>query len=160
MASSASSSTKNHPRKLARISVIDISSNESSRIQQNNLITTTLNTTLSLSITPPMNSQTAPTRPIEVSPLAPQALVFLTPPNSPIEPHPYVNSLDELPPRNSNPPPPPLTQDITQTLPQHTPIDFEPFFPPINLIRRGNRMSAQPKPFINRDQVFQELGQI
>ncbi|GJY02869.1 hypothetical protein Tco_0361021 [Tanacetum coccineum] len=160
MASNASSSTKNPPRKLAKTNVIDISSNESSPLQQNNPIPTTLNTNLALSITSPMTSQITPTQPIEVSPLAPRALVFSTPPNLPIEPHPYLNSLDELPPRSSNPPPPPPTQGINQTLPQHTPIDFEPFFPPINLSRRGSRMIAQLEPFMSRDQVMQELGQI
>ncbi|GKA64246.1 hypothetical protein Tco_0763852 [Tanacetum coccineum] len=65
----ASSSIKNPPRKLARTNVIDISS----PLQQNNLIPITLNTTLALSITPPMTSQTPPTQPIEVSPLASQS---------------------------------------------------------------------------------------
>ncbi|GJZ68547.1 hypothetical protein Tco_0631787 [Tanacetum coccineum] len=154
MASSALSSTKNPLRKLARTNVIDISSNESSPIQQNNPIPTTINTTLVLSITPLMISQATPTQPIEISPLAPRAVMFSTPPNSPIEPHPYLNSLDELPPRSSNPSPPPPTQGINQTLPQHTPKDFEPFFPLINLSRRGSRMSAQPEPFMSRDQVL------
>ncbi|GJX54782.1 hypothetical protein Tco_0283151, partial [Tanacetum coccineum] len=121
MASSASSSTKNPPRKLGRTNVIGISSNESLPIQKNNPIPTTLNTTLALSIKPPMISQTPTTQPIEILPLAPRALVFSTP----IEPHTYLNSLDELPPRSSNPPPPPPTQGINQTLPQHTPMDFE-----------------------------------
>ncbi|GJU27604.1 hypothetical protein Tco_1166225 [Tanacetum coccineum] len=160
MTSSASSSTKNPPRKMARNNVIDISSNESSPIQENNLIPATLNTTLALSITPPIISQTSPNQLIEASPLAPQALVFSTPPSSLIEPHHYLNSLKDLPPRSSNPPPPPPTQGINQTLPQHTTIDFKPFFPPINLSRKGNRISAQPEPFMSRDQVFQEFGRL
>ncbi|GKD22779.1 hypothetical protein Tco_1224482 [Tanacetum coccineum] len=82
-----------------------------------------------------MTRQITLTQPIEVSPLAPRALVFSTPPNSLIEPHPFLNSLDELPRRSSNPPPPPPTQGINQTLPQQTPIGFEPFFPPFNLSR-------------------------
>ncbi|GJX42673.1 hypothetical protein Tco_0257663 [Tanacetum coccineum] len=158
MSSSASSSTKNPPRKLSRTSVIDISSNKSSSIQ-NNFIPTTLDTTLVLTITPPMLSQTPPTQPIEASPLAPRALVFSTPLSSPIEPHPYLTSMEDLPPRSSNPPPPPPSQGFTQTLPQPTPMDFEPFFPPINLSKRGSRMSAQPEPLLSRDQVLQELGQ-
>ncbi|GJV01205.1 hypothetical protein Tco_1334774, partial [Tanacetum coccineum] len=72
MASSASSSTKNLPRKLARINVIDISPNESSPLRENNLLATTITTTLALSLTPPNASQTLPTQPIEASPLAPQ----------------------------------------------------------------------------------------
>ncbi|GJU24835.1 hypothetical protein Tco_1163456 [Tanacetum coccineum] len=112
---------------MARNNVIDISSNESLPIQENNLIPTTLNTILSLSITPPNISQTTPSQPIKVSPLAPRALVFSTPPSSPIEPRPYLNSLDELLPRSTNPPSPP-NQNINQTLPLPTPIDFESFF--------------------------------
>ncbi|GJV85595.1 hypothetical protein Tco_1525493 [Tanacetum coccineum] len=160
MVSSASSSTKNLPRKLARTYIIDISSNESSLTQNNNLIPITLDTTLSLSITPLMISQTPLTQPIKVSPLAPRALVFSTPPSLPIEPHPYLTSLEDLPPRSSNPLPPPPTQGFNQTLSQHTPMDFEPFFPPINLSRRGSGMSDQPKPFMSQDQVVQELGQL
>ncbi|GJX42677.1 hypothetical protein Tco_0257667 [Tanacetum coccineum] len=110
MSSSASSSTKNPPRKLSRTNVIDISSNESSSIHQNNFVPTTLDTTLALTITPPILSQTLPTQPIEASPLAPRALVFSTPPSSPIEPHPYLTSMEDLPPRSSNPPP---SQDFT-----------------------------------------------
>ncbi|GJZ70478.1 hypothetical protein Tco_0634028 [Tanacetum coccineum] len=157
MASNASSSTKTPPRKLDRTNVIDISSNESSPIQENNPIPTTLNTTHALSITPPIISQTPLNQPIEASPLAPRALVLSTPPSSPIEPHPYLNSLEDLPPRSSNPPP---NQDVNQTLPLPTLMDFEPFFPPINLSRRGNRVSAQPEPFMSWDQVLQELRQL
>ncbi|GJT25531.1 hypothetical protein Tco_0895468 [Tanacetum coccineum] len=158
MASSASSSTKNPPRKLARTNGIDISSNKSSITQNNNLIPTTLKITLALSITPPVISETPPTQPIKASPLAPRALVFSTPPSSPIDPHPYLTSLEDLPPRSSNPLPPPPTQGFNQTLPQHTPIDFESFFPTINLSRRGSRMSAQPEPLMSRGQVVKELG--
>ncbi|GKA82274.1 hypothetical protein Tco_0789022 [Tanacetum coccineum] len=154
MASSASSSTKNPPRTLARTNVIDISSNESSPTQINNPIPTTLNTTLALSVTPPTNSQTPHSQTIEVSPLAPRALVFSTPASSPIEPYPYVTSLEHLPPRSTNPQPPSLTQDINQTLPQHTLMDFEPFFLLINLSRIGSRMSAQPEPLMSRDKTL------
>ncbi|GJR09123.1 hypothetical protein Tco_0791775 [Tanacetum coccineum] len=154
MASSASSSTKNPPRKMARNNVIEISSNESSSIQENNPIPTTLNTTIALSITHPIISQTPPNQPIEASPLAPRALVFSAPPSSPIKPHPYLNSLEDLPPISSNPPPPPPIQDINQTIPLPTLTNFESLFPPINLSRRENRMSAQPEPFMSRDQVL------
>ncbi|GKB57258.1 hypothetical protein Tco_0913444 [Tanacetum coccineum] len=94
-----------------------------------------------------MISQATLTQPIEILPFAPRDVMFLTPPNSPIEPHPYLNSLDELPPRSSNLPPPP-TQGINQTPPQHSPMDFEPFFPPINLSMSGSRMNAQLEPFM------------
>ncbi|GKA74491.1 hypothetical protein Tco_0780793 [Tanacetum coccineum] len=82
MVSSASSSTKNPPRKQARTTVIDISSNEAYPIQANNLIPTILTTTLALSLTPPNISQSPPNQPIEASPLAPRALVYSTPPSS------------------------------------------------------------------------------
>ncbi|GKA58373.1 hypothetical protein Tco_0757561 [Tanacetum coccineum] len=160
MTSSTSSSTKNLLRKMAKNNVIDISANGSSPIQETNHIPITLNTTLALSITPLIISQTPPNQPIEASPLAPRALVFSTPPSLPIEPHPYLNSMEELPLRCTNAPPPPPNQDINQTLPLPTPIDFEPFFPPINLSRRGNGMSAQHEPFVSREQVMQELGKL
>nr|GEX19882.1 hypothetical protein [Tanacetum cinerariifolium] len=160
MASSANSSTQNPPRKIPRTNFIDLSSNESSPIQ-NNLINTTLNTTLSLTIPLPTISQTILSHRTNVSPLAPKTLVFSTHPSSPLEPQPYLSSLDDLPSRNSNPPPPSLSQGhsqgLSQTLPQQTPMDFKPSFTPINLFR--SRMSAQPEPFLSRDQVMQELGQ-
>ncbi|GJS18293.1 hypothetical protein Tco_0412765 [Tanacetum coccineum] len=91
MASSALSSTKNPPRKLARTNVIDIYSNESSPIQQNNPIPITLNTTLTLSITPSMISQTPLTEPIEISHLASRAL-YGNPPRE--DPHPRGKVFD------------------------------------------------------------------
>ncbi|GKD27745.1 hypothetical protein Tco_1233959 [Tanacetum coccineum] len=107
-----------------------------------------------------MASQTSLTQSIEISPLAPRALVFSTPPSSTIETHPYLTSLEDLPPISSNPPPPPPSQGFNQTLPQYMSMDFEPFFPPINLSRRGSKMSAQPEPLMSRDQVLQELDQL
>ncbi|GKE78534.1 hypothetical protein Tco_1544654 [Tanacetum coccineum] len=109
MASSANSSTQNPPRKAPTTDFIDLSSNGSSPIQ-NIPISTTLDTTLSLIIPPPTISQTIPSQGTNISPLVPQALVFSTPPSSPLEPHPYLTTLDDLPPRNSNPPPPSLSQ--------------------------------------------------
>ncbi|GJR37568.1 hypothetical protein Tco_1213252 [Tanacetum coccineum] len=70
-----------------------------------------------------------------VSPLAPRALTFSTPPSSPLEPHPYLSSLNELPPRSSNPLPQTLSQGLSQMLLQPTFMDFKPSFPPINLSR-------------------------
>ncbi|GKC85704.1 hypothetical protein Tco_1141421 [Tanacetum coccineum] len=160
MASSASRSTKNPPRKQSRTTIIDISSNEASPIQETNPIPTSLTTTLSLSLTPPIISQTLPNQPIEVSPLAPRALVFSTPPSSPIEHHPYLKSLEDIPPRSSNPPPPPPNQIHNQTLPQPSLIDFEPFFEPTNLSKRGNRLCAQPEPFMTQEQILQGLEEL
>ncbi|GJY30483.1 hypothetical protein Tco_0413978 [Tanacetum coccineum] len=156
MASSANSSTKNPPRKMPRTEVIDILSNESSPIQ-NNLINTTLDTTLALTIPLPITSQAIPTQGIDVSSLAPRALVFSTLTSSPLEPHPYLTYLEDLPPRSSNPPHPSSSLGFSQILPQQTPMDFEPSFPPINLSR--SRLSAQPEPFLSRDQVVRELSQ-
>ncbi|GKB86133.1 hypothetical protein Tco_0958405 [Tanacetum coccineum] len=68
---------------------------ESSPIQ-NHPINTTLDTTLALSIPPSTLGQTNPTQGNIVSPLAPRALVFSTPPNSPIEPHPYFHPLEMI----------------------------------------------------------------
>ncbi|GJV24716.1 hypothetical protein Tco_1377411 [Tanacetum coccineum] len=146
MASGASSSTKNLPRKVARTSIIDISSNESSPLQENNLIPTTLTTTLALSLTPPNASQILSPQPNEPSPLAPRELIFTTPPTSP---HPFLNNPEDLPSRSTNPPPLPSFQQITsQRLPIIDHIYIEPFFPPINLSRRGNRLSNQLEPFL------------
>ncbi|GJU25014.1 hypothetical protein Tco_1163635 [Tanacetum coccineum] len=157
MTSSASSSTKNSPRKIARTNVIDISSNESSPLQEKNLTTITITTTLAISLTLPNTSQTPPSQPIEASPLAPRTLLFFTPPSSP---HPFLNSFDELPPRSTNPPPLPLYQAYYQTLPHTTLMDFEPSIPPTNLSRRSNRLFAQPEPFMSQEQMLKEMGQL
>ncbi|GJY29646.1 hypothetical protein Tco_0405413 [Tanacetum coccineum] len=169
MASSANSSTQNPPRKLPRTDYIDISSNETSPIQNHltntsqslNSITTnqttTLDTTIALTILPPTSNQTPPTQEAMVSPLAPRALVFSTLPSSPLDLHPYLSSLNELPPRSSNPLPQTLSQGLSQTLPQPTFMDFEPSFPYINLSR--SRLSAQPEPFLSREQVLHQLIQ-
>ncbi|GJZ08502.1 hypothetical protein Tco_0542785 [Tanacetum coccineum] len=141
---------------MPRTDFIDLSSNESSPIQ-NHPTNTTLDTTLSLTIPSPTISQTNPTQGTNVSPLAPRPIVLSTPPGSPLKPHTYLNVLDDLPPRSSNPPPPSLSQGLSQTLPQQTPMDFELSFPPINLSR--SKMSAQPEPFLSREQVMQELSQ-
>ncbi|GKA26103.1 hypothetical protein Tco_0712212 [Tanacetum coccineum] len=119
MASSACSSTQNPPRKLAKIDYIDLSSNETlpnhSQLNPN----TTIDTTLALSMPPQTSNQTTPkVKPLE-TPLAPRALTFSTPPNTPIEPHPYLSSTD-APPRTSNPVPQYVLQNLPQTLPQTT----------------------------------------
>nr|GEY50125.1 hypothetical protein [Tanacetum cinerariifolium] len=115
-------------------------------------------TNLALSITPPNISQSPLNQPIEASSLTPRALMFSTPSSSPIVPHPYLNSLEELPPRSSNPPPSPLNYVTNQTLPQPTLMDFEPSFLPTNLLRRNNRFFAQLKPFMSQEQILKEMG--
>ncbi|GJT30750.1 hypothetical protein Tco_0911025 [Tanacetum coccineum] len=140
MASSANSSTQNPPSKIPRTDYIDISSDEISPIQNHSTNTTqpllppniTLDTTLALSIPPPSTNQTPPTQEAMVSPLALRVLVFSTPPCSPLDPHPYLSSIHDLPPRSSNPLPQTLSQGLTQTLLLPTPMDFEPSFRPIN----------------------------
>nr|GEZ07915.1 hypothetical protein [Tanacetum cinerariifolium]GEZ12347.1 hypothetical protein [Tanacetum cinerariifolium] len=160
MTLSASSSTKNPPRNIARNNVIDISSNKSSTLQENNPIPINLNTTLELSITPPNISHSPPNQPLEASPLALRALVIFTPPTSPIEPHLYLNSLDDFPPRSSNPPLLPLDKANNQTLPHVTLINFEPSFQSTNLRRKSNRLFAQPKPFMSHEQILEDIGQL
>nr|GEX80187.1 zinc finger, PMZ-type [Tanacetum cinerariifolium] len=98
---------------MPRTDYIDISSNKSSSIQNHSINTTTLPSHKHhprynpCSHNPlPTISQTIPTQGIDVSSLAPRALVLSTPPSSPIEPHPYLTTLDDLSPRKSNPPPP------------------------------------------------------
>nr|GEW78827.1 hypothetical protein [Tanacetum cinerariifolium] len=98
------------PIEGGRTELIDLSSRESLPIQ-NHPINTTLDTTLALLIPPSALGQTKPTQGNIVSPLAPRALVFSTPTNSPIEPHPYLASLDDLPPRSLNPQPRSHSQD-------------------------------------------------
>ncbi|GJR40763.1 hypothetical protein Tco_1216447 [Tanacetum coccineum] len=75
-------------------------------------------TTLALTIPPPIINQAIPSQGTNVSPLASRALIFSTPHSSPLEPHPYLTTLDDLPRRNSNPPPPSLSQGLSKTLPR------------------------------------------
>ncbi|GKC42446.1 hypothetical protein Tco_1060168 [Tanacetum coccineum] len=106
-----------------------------------------ISTTLALSITPPNASQTLHSQPIEPLPLAPRALIFTSPPTSP---HLYLNNIEESPPRSSNPPPfPSLDQINNQTFPYSDPMEYEPFFPPTNLSRRGC-----PVPFCKGGQIL------
>ncbi|GJW48598.1 hypothetical protein Tco_0080244 [Tanacetum coccineum] len=156
MASSANFSTQNPLRKIPRTDLVDLSSRESLPIQ-NHPIITILDTTLALSILPLTLGQTNPTQGNIVSPLSPRALVFSTSPNSPIEPHPYLDSLDDLPPKSLNPQPQSHSQGLFQPLPLPTPMDFETSFRPINL--SSARMSAQPEPFPRREQVLHQLNQ-
>nr|GEX49212.1 hypothetical protein [Tanacetum cinerariifolium] len=119
---------------------------------------TTFDTTLALTISPPTSIQTTPTLEPLMSPLAPRALTFSTLSNSPLEPHTYLSSLNEIPPRSSNPLPQVISQGLSQTLPQPTLMDIEPTFPPINLSR--SRLSAQPNPSMTKEQIQQELNQL
>ncbi|GJS26047.1 hypothetical protein Tco_0486667 [Tanacetum coccineum] len=91
MASSACSSTQNPPKKAPKeVTYIDLTSNEASSQQHY----ATIDTTLALTIPPPMPNMVEPF----ASPLAPRALVFTTPPNTPNDPHPFLSSLNDAPP--------------------------------------------------------------
>ncbi|GJR25803.1 hypothetical protein Tco_1102035 [Tanacetum coccineum] len=91
MASSVCSSTQNPPKKAPReVTYIDYTSNEASRKQHH----ATIDTTLALTISPPMPNMVEPF----ASPLAPIALVFTTPLNTPNDPHPFLSSLINVPP--------------------------------------------------------------
>ncbi|GJS44500.1 hypothetical protein Tco_0569543 [Tanacetum coccineum] len=120
MASSACSSTQNPPRKLAKIDYIDLSSNETSPNHSQLNPNTTIHTTLALTMPPPTSNQTTPMVEPLTTLLAPRALTFSTPPNTPIEPHPYLSSTNDAPPRSSNPFPQYVLQNLPQTLPQTT----------------------------------------
>nr|GEX38689.1 hypothetical protein [Tanacetum cinerariifolium] len=149
---------------------IKISSNESSPTQNhltntsqppnnnNKTIATTLDTSLALTF--PLSTTIQTTLPLEplTLPLAPRALTFSTPPTSPLESHPYLSSLNDIPPRSSNPLPQVISQGLSQTLPQPSPMDNEHSFPPINLFR--SRLSAQSEPSMTRDEIHQELNQL
>ncbi|GJW69182.1 hypothetical protein Tco_0123606 [Tanacetum coccineum] len=103
MASSACSSTQNPPRKLAKSEYIDLTSNETSpQPSQLNPIVT-IDTTLALTIRPLTSNQATPTVEPFTSPLAPRALIFSTPLNTPKEPHPYLSSTNNAQPRLTNP---------------------------------------------------------
>ncbi|GJY39876.1 hypothetical protein Tco_0426240 [Tanacetum coccineum] len=162
--SSASSSTRNPPRKVAQTSVIEISLNESSPLKKpsNNYNTTPPTTPLKIS------PQTQLTTPLVTPPLAPQPttpttlasrkLVFTTPPTSP---HPYLNTLEDLPPKCTNPPPlPTLEQLVSQPLPLPDHMDVEPSLPPTNLTRRNTRLSALLEPNLTRAQIIEELNEL
>ncbi|GKE24609.1 hypothetical protein Tco_1436121 [Tanacetum coccineum] len=153
---------------MPRTDFIEISSNESSPIQNHftnasqplNITnpSTTLDTTLALTTPPPTSIRTTLTLEPLMTPLAPRALTFSTPISSPLEPHPYLPSLNEIPPRTTNPLPQVMSQGLFQTPPQPSHMDFKPSFQPINLSR--SRLSAQPEPSMNRDQIHQELNQL
>ncbi|GKA20280.1 retrovirus-related pol polyprotein from transposon TNT 1-94 [Tanacetum coccineum] len=72
-----------------------------------------------------------------------------------------MTTLEDLPPRSSNPPPPSSSQDFSQTLPQQTPMDFKPSLPLINL-SRSQKGALMKKAYITLilclgDQVLQEV---
>ncbi|GKD63955.1 hypothetical protein Tco_1306063, partial [Tanacetum coccineum] len=161
---------------MPRTDVIDISSNETSPIQNHSTNPTqplhskniTLDTTLALSIPLTTTNQTTLTQEIMVSPLVLKALVCSTYLSPPLKTHPYLTFMNDLPPRSFNPPPPSPTQDISQTpqtlsqglsqtLPQPKLIDFKPSLSPIKLSR--SRLSAQLEPLMTREQIQEELNQ-
>ena len=141
MASSACSSTKNPPKKTRKISYIDLTSNESSP-QPNHV---QVNTTLALSNSPHVPNVTKP----PTSPIAKRALIFTTPPNTPIETHPFLSNMNDAPPRPSNP----LFNSLTQNLPQqpHIEATTEPTIP----ITQQNH--AQTNPSIERANILHEI---
>nr|GFA73986.1 hypothetical protein [Tanacetum cinerariifolium] len=73
-------------------------------------------------------------QPIMPTTLAPCELIFTTPPTSP---HLYLNTLEELPPRSTNPPPLPTFESIERLVSYSPPLsdrmDVEPSLPPSNL---------------------------
>ncbi|GJV31469.1 hypothetical protein Tco_1391869 [Tanacetum coccineum] len=163
-ASSASSSIRNPPRKVARTSVINISSNESSPLREssNNYITTPPTTPLVSPLSSPVTTTiVAPLlapQPNTPTTLAPRELVFTT---SPTSPHPYLNTLEDLPPRCTNPPPlHTLEQIVSQPLPLTDHMEVEPFFPPTNLTRRNTRLNAFPEPNLTRAQIIEKLNDL
>ncbi|GKC88953.1 hypothetical protein Tco_1149602 [Tanacetum coccineum] len=120
------------------------------------LLTTTLTTTLALSLTPPLINQILAPQPNEPLPLAPRELIFTTPQTSP---HPYLNNLEDLPSRFTNPPSRPTFEQITsQPLPINNQMEYEPFFPPTNLNR--SRLISYLEPFMTREQIIEEIGQL
>ncbi|GKA64652.1 hypothetical protein Tco_0764359 [Tanacetum coccineum] len=151
---------QNLPRKVARTCVIDISSNESSPLREpiNNLITTHLATPQVSPLTSPIATPLLTLQPNAPTTLAPRELVFTTPSTSP---HPYLNTLEDLPPRCANPPPLlTLEQIVSQPLPFIDHMDIEPLIPPTNLTRRNGRLSVFTKPFLTRAQIVEELNQL
>ncbi|GJU78690.1 hypothetical protein Tco_1275760 [Tanacetum coccineum] len=160
-ASTASSFTRNPPQKRARTNVIDISSSESSPLRR-----------------PSTNYIVTPTTPLESPPTSPVATPIITPllalqPNTPTivtprevmfttpltSPHPYLNTLEDLPPTCTNPPPLPTLEEIF-SLPLTDHMDVEPFFPLTNLTKRNTRLSAFLKPNPTLAQIIEELNEI
>nr|GEU78076.1 UBN2 domain-containing protein [Tanacetum cinerariifolium] len=143
---------------MPRTNFIDISSNESSPIQNhitnafqplnnnnnNTTFATSLDTSLALTFSPSTTIKTTLTLEPLTSSLAHRALSFSTSPSLPLEPHLYLSSLNEIPPRTKNLFPQVIFQGFSQTLPQPSPIDFEPSFPPINLSRNRKFLRALP----------------
>nr|GEU82733.1 hypothetical protein [Tanacetum cinerariifolium] len=85
---------------------------------------------LSLIVSPPAPSQSSKhTSPLAIN-LDPIKLIFSTPPTSP---HPFFDSLEDLPPRTTNPPPPQPSFDTIKRLanqPPPLPV-MEPPLPPM-----------------------------
>ena len=145
MASSACSSTQNPPKKNQKISYIDLTSNESSP-QPNHA---QVNTTLALSTSPHVPSLTMPL----ASPIAKRALIFTTPPNTPVVAHPYLSTMNDVPPRPTNP----LLYSLTQNPPQQLQNEAttEPTIPTLNPISHQNH--AQPNSSNEMMDIHQEI---
>ncbi|GJZ50823.1 hypothetical protein Tco_0605338 [Tanacetum coccineum] len=145
MSSSACSSTQNPSKKAAKVTYIDLTSNEDSPQQPH----TTIDTTLALIIPPPIPNMVEPF----ASPLAPRALVFTTPPNTPNDLHPFLSSLNDAPPRPTNPSPYSLTQNLPQ--PSQNKALVEPTIPSLN--PNSHQVNAQPNPSVEREIIQQEI---
>ncbi|GJX02181.1 hypothetical protein Tco_0186094 [Tanacetum coccineum] len=146
MASSACSSTQNPPKKAPKeVTYIDLTSNEASPQQHH----ATIDTTLALTIPPPMPNMVEPF----ASPLGPRALVFTTPPNTPNDPHPFLSSLNDAPPRPTNPFPHSLTQNLPKPSQNEAPV--EPTIP--SLPPNSHQVNAQTNPSVEREIIQQEI---
>ncbi|GJU80052.1 hypothetical protein Tco_1282417 [Tanacetum coccineum] len=145
MASSACSSTQNPPKKAPKVTYIDLTSNEDSPQQHN----TTIDTTLALTIPPPIPNMVEPF----ASPLAPRALVFTTPPNTPNDPHPFLSSSNDAPPRPTNPLPHSLTQNLSQPSQNEAPV--KPTIQSLN--PNSHQTNAPPNLSVEREFIQQEI---
>ncbi|GJY68051.1 hypothetical protein Tco_0471033 [Tanacetum coccineum] len=145
MASSACSSTQNPPKKASKVTYIDLTSNEASPQPHH----ATIDTTLALTIPPPIPNMVEPF----ASPLGPRALVFTTPPNTPNDPHPFLSSLNDAPPRPTNPFPHSLTQNLPKPSQNEAPV--EPTIPSLPL--NSHQVNAQTNPSVEREYIQQEI---
>ncbi|GJY60601.1 hypothetical protein Tco_0461258 [Tanacetum coccineum] len=107
--------------------------------------------------TPPFALDNSTTYPNMVepfaSPLAPRALVFTTPPNTPNDPHPFLSSLNDAPPRPTNQSPHSLKQNLPQPSQNEAPV--EPTIPSLN--PNSHQVNTQPNPFVEREIIQQEI---
>ncbi|GJW91469.1 hypothetical protein Tco_0169022 [Tanacetum coccineum] len=86
-------------------------------------------------------------------PLGPRALVFTTPPNILNDPHPFLSSLNDAPPRPTNPFPHSLRQNIPKPSQNKAPV--EPTIP--SLPPNSHHVNAQTNPSVEREIIQQEI---